>query len=260
MKIPILLYHRLFDKEQNDEKYEINVDEFEKHIRYLSENGFRALSFSDLYSEKKLKTENINKSVFITFDDGSYSDYSLALPVLKKYGFTATFFITVNWMGTSNFMDLTHLEELVKAGMSIQSHGLSHSFLSDLDAADLDEELNGSKYTLEEKLNVPVDVISIPGGFFSGKVLHAAKKCGYKGVCTSVPGIADINFNDRVFQTLDRFVITRRTSFQGFKSIVNQDLDYLVKCKMLYGIKALFKKILGSRGYYAVWSIFFRKT
>jgi len=260
MKVPILLYHRLYDNEQNDEKYEINVDDFEKHIKYLSENGFHPVSFSDIFDEGKLEKGNINKSVLITFDDGSLSDYSLAFPVLKKYNYNATFFITSNWIGTENFMTLSNLDEMLKNGMSIQSHGMSHSFLSDLDTDDLYKELSGSKRYLEEKLKVKVDIISIPGGFYSGKVLNAAKKCGYKCVCTSVPGIADLNCNGGIFQVFDRFVITRRTSFLSFKAIVNQDYYYTIRCKLLYSMKAIFKKILGSRVYYAIWSLFFRKA
>ncbi len=39
------------------------------------------------------------KSVIVTFDDGHESDYTLALPLLRKFNFKATFFITTDWIG-----------------------------------------------------------------------------------------------------------------------------------------------------------------
>ena len=41
-KIPILLYHALFDKEANTEKYAISKAEFEKQINIFQKKGLRA--------------------------------------------------------------------------------------------------------------------------------------------------------------------------------------------------------------------------
>ncbi|MEC4686305.1 MAG: polysaccharide deacetylase family protein [Nitrospirota bacterium] len=259
MKVPILLYHALFDKDLNSEKYEINKKDFETQIRYLSDNGFQSFPVDDFF-----KTDNSGvtegKGVAITFDDGNYSDYSIAFPILKKYGFTATFFITVNWIGTEKFATWTQLEEMSAAGMSIQSHSLTHPFLSDLSRDDLHKELDGSRKVLESKLSIPVTVLSIPGGFFSRDVLTMAEEVGYKGVCTSVPGLNKLDSLESGFLILNRFVMTRKTSFQDFKAIVSRNQRYVALCRAQHYFKAGIKKVLGNKRYYALWSRYLRKV
>ena len=259
MKVPILLYHAIFDKGLNNEKYEINKEEFETQIKYLSDNGFQSFLVDDFF-----KTDNSavadGKGVVITFDDGNYSDYSIAVPVLKKYGFTATFFITVNWIGTEKFVSWKQLGEIKAAGMSIQSHSLSHPFLSDLSRDDLHKELDESRDLLESKLNIPVNVLSIPGGFFSKDVLRMAEEVGYKGVCTSVPGLNKLDSLKSEFLELNRFVMTRKISFQDFKAIVNRDQRFIALCRAEHYFKSGIKKVLGNKRYYALWSRYLRKV
>jgi len=259
MKIPILVYHALFDKDLSRENYSINKEEFERQIRYLSENGFRSFLIDDFFRTHKAIDSN-RKGIAITFDDGNISDYSVAFPTLKKYGFVATFFITVNWIGTRNFVNWQHLKEMIKDGMSIQSHSLTHSFLSDLSTVNLYKELYESKNIIEENLDKTVRFISIPGGFFSKKVLNMAEDVGYKGAYTSVPGLTMLDSKEMEFTLLNRFVITRKTSFQNFKDIVGEDWRYITTCKAQYYLKAGIKKILGNQKYYAIWSKFFREV
>lgn len=256
-KIPIFLYHALFDKEVNTEKYAISKTEFERQIRYLSEKGFKSLLPADFWGNQKAINSN-KKGVMLTFDDGNYSDYSIAFPILKKYGFGAVFFVTTNWVGTKNYMTWLNLKEMAANGMSVQSHSISHSFLSDLSFDSLCKELHESKRILEERLNTTVNSISLPGGFCSQKVLNTAEDSGYKAVYTSVPGLNVLNCRDKGFAVLKRFVITRKTSFEDFKAIVNRDKKKITLYMLEHYFKSSIKKILGSKRYYAIWSRFFK--
>jgi len=259
MKIPILLYHALFDKEISREKYVISKEEFERQMRYLSENSFQSLSIND-FCEPHNPIGNNRKGIVVTFDDGNYSDYSVAFPILKKYGFVATFFVTVNWIATKNYINWPNLKEMIKNGMFIQSHSLTHSSLSDLSLDNLYKELRESKDMLEEKLDTPVRFLSIPGGFFSKKVLSMAKDVGYKGVCTSMPGLNVLKSQKNDFIELGRFVITRKTSFKNFRAIVHGDPKHIAVCKSQYYFKTVIKKILGNMKYYEIWNKFFREV
>ena len=259
MKIPILLYHALFNNEElSKEKYAVNKGEFEKQIEYLAENGFQSLLVDDFCKPYNAADRNRN-AIVITFDDGNYSDYSIAFPILKKYGLVATFFVITNWIGTKNFADWSHLKEMIENGMSIQSHSLSHSHLPDLSFDNLYKEVNESKNILEEKLNMIVNAISLPGGFCSRKVLNMAKDVGYKTVCTSVPGMNRIDSQEKQFSVLNRFAITRKTSFQGFKAIVHGDQKQLALYKVQHYLKSGAKKILGSKRYSTIRSKFLER-
>lgn len=259
MRIPILLYHKLFDNEFNRERYAIRKEEFERQIQYLSENGFQSLSVENFCNAKDSINEK-KRAIIITFDDGNFSDYSISFPILNKYGFIATFFVTVGWVGNKNYVNWSHLKEMVSEGMSVQSHGLTHCFLSALDKNTLRKELIESKIRLEDKLNRPIEYISMPGGFYSKIVLNIVKESGYKGVCTSRPGMNDINYYPKKFYILNRFVMTKEIDIKKYKMITSGDKNRIVIFKAQYYFKSMIKRIIGSRRYYEIWKKYFRKV
>jgi peptidoglycan/xylan/chitin deacetylase (PgdA/CDA1 family) len=257
MDAAVLLYHTLYDKEKNRERYAISRREFEGHVRYLSENGFESVSLDAFFDMKH--TDSVEKrKIVITFDDGNESDYSIAFPILKKYGLKATFFVTVKRISQSKFMGWPQLVEMAENGMSIQSHGLTHAFLNHLGVEDLRNELLESKQGIQLKLGTEVKYLSLPGGFGSSLVLNIAKEVGYKGLCTSQPGLNPINSFGNMFRTFNRMVITKRTLTSNFENIANGKTRYIMICRIQNSLKSGVKNILGTRAYYAVWSRFFK--
>lgn len=258
MKVPILLYHSLFERSYNREKYSISKEEFKSHIDYLSKHGFQSILIEDIFKKNNMQANG--KYISITFDDGNESDYFIAFPLLKKMGFVATFFITVGWVGKKNYLSWNNLKEMQRNGMSIQSHGLTHSILSDLKDKDLYNELNESKRIIELNLNSSVNILSIPGDFFSKKVLNMARKVGYECVCTSTPKLNDAILKKHKFATLGRIVITRKTSFTEFKKIAHGNTEYLRFKKMIYYLKRSIGKTIGAQNYYKIWKRLFSNT
>ncbi len=255
-RVPVLLYHALFEGNDNTENYALSAGAFEQHVQYLSKHGFSSVDFGDLLNDRLL--DKNGKYVIISFDDGNYSDYAAALPILKRYGMKATFFITVNRVGSPGYVDWTHLREMAKEKMSIQSHSFNHVFLSDLDNKALMHELQESKQQLQKELSLPVDFISLPGGFSSRNVLRAAQEAGYKGVATSCPGLNRVGNAGKDNAIFHRFVITRSTPINTFQQIVHADFSHAAKERLVYSAKAAAKKTLGSRLYYRIWSTFFK--
>ncbi len=256
VKVPILLYHALFEGRGHTEKYAVAMDTFDRHIHYLSEEGFESISFHAFLDG--FQPDPTKKYILITFDDGNDSDYSIAFRVIKKYGFVATFFVTVGRVGTRYYLGWDHLKEMVDNKMSVQSHGLSHLFLSDLSDDNLQKELAESKRILQDKISLPVHFISLPGGFYSRRVLKAAQNAGYKGIATSGPGLNRLGSLEKEFTLYKRFVITRKTPMGGFRKIVHAHLLFNAKSQGVYQLKSMAKKLLGSRGYYRIWSKWFK--
>jgi peptidoglycan/xylan/chitin deacetylase (PgdA/CDA1 family) len=256
VKIPILLYHAMFEGETNAEKYAIAAGTFDQHVSYLSEAGFEGISFDAFLNG--FRPDPGKKYVMITFDDGNYSDYSIAFHILRKYSFAATFFVTVGRIGTRDYLDWGHLGEMIDDHMSIQSHGLNHLFLSALSEDDLRKELVGSKGILEGNLSHPVDFMSLPGGFYSPRVLKAAQGAGYKGVATSGPGLNRLGGSGETFNLYKRFAITRRTRMDSFQEIVQGSFLFNAKSHATYRVKSIAQKVLGSRRYYTIWSKCFK--
>ena len=66
---------------------------FEAQLQYLKHNGYRTLSGAEFQSAMSGEIAIPPKSVVLTFDDGRASLWSVAFPLLRKYGFCAVSFI-----------------------------------------------------------------------------------------------------------------------------------------------------------------------
>ena len=68
-----------------------------------------------------------DKTVVLTFDDAVKSQRAYVGPMLKEYGFGATFFVTALWMADhDNFMTWDEIAELNQMGFEIGNHSWSH--------------------------------------------------------------------------------------------------------------------------------------
>ncbi len=87
-----------------------------------------------------------DKSVVLTFDDSSKSHFTVVRPLLKQYGFGATFFITEGFDFPDNKRDYMTWEEITQLhqdGFEIGNHTRDHLGITDRTVGQLDEQLRG---------------------------------------------------------------------------------------------------------------------
>jgi len=103
----IFLYHGFCPGQEPDPSFPrlMPIDLFEEHIRICS-RFLRPLSLKQVF-EKSVS------GVVITFDDGYANNYELAFPILQKYGFPATIFLTTGFLDQSTPLWGNWLEYLV---------------------------------------------------------------------------------------------------------------------------------------------------
>ena len=242
-KIPVLMYHSIQGRDDAGSvcDYEIKEEDFENQMRFLVENGYSSLLFNDFIMSKKIPS----KGVVITFDDGHLSNYTIAFPMLLKFGFRAEFFITPKQITNTNRMKVHHLREMIEKGMAIGSHGLTHAYLDDLDDMEAKKELQQSKENLSNMLGRSVDSFSAPGGRFRMKHVQYAINYGYHVFCTSRPGL--------IGPQTSLLKVPRMPVCQGnvldFKKIVTGDGFFYFKKRIIAYLLNVFKKILGNRRY-----------
>ncbi len=123
-----------------------------------------------------------DKTVVLTFDDAVRSHLTVVAPLLKEYGFGATFFISKAWMtDAEHFLTWTEVAVLHNMGFEIGNHSWSHmGFYSPAAAALLAGELALVEYKLKE-VGVPKPVsFGWTGNFFCPEAREVLEKAGYK--------------------------------------------------------------------------------
>lgn len=185
--VPILCYHRF--AASCDSPLCMPAAVFERQLRYLRDNGYRSISPEALADFLDYRKPLPKKSVMITVDDGYRSVYNVAYPLLKKYGFTATLFIYIDYVGVSRqAITWDELRELKRAGFYIGSHSVAHSDLSKRKPAEsrsayldrLKREIFRSKQILDEKLGQNTMVFSYPFGRRNQTVVSLCRQAGYR--------------------------------------------------------------------------------
>ncbi|HID55438.1 TPA: polysaccharide deacetylase family protein [Candidatus Poribacteria bacterium] len=245
----ILLYHSIDpgDMDETDADkliYSVKLEEFKRQMEYLSESGYGVISLDELVSHIRSGNPLPGKAVVITFDDGNLSDYEYALPELLKHGFPAAFFITVQNIGKT--LEWKQIREMSDLGMAIQSHTVTHSFLSDLPPDAIGWELRESKRIIEDAMGKTVSHLALPGGRYNGVVKGIAVECGYKAICTSEIGI---NTSKTDPYRLKRWIIRRNTDISEFQRILDGDRSTGFRHKTRYILLNSAKKILGNKSY-----------
>ncbi|MFH1868335.1 MAG: polysaccharide deacetylase family protein [Candidatus Omnitrophota bacterium] len=247
VRIPILVYHRVSEdaaltmKDEAD-FYTVNSRELRKQLQHLSDNGYTAISLESL-----LQGDNMpDKPVVITFDDGDISNYNIAWPLLKELGLKASFFLIVRNIGTEGSLSFEQISRMRESGMEFGSHGLTHRFLTKLDKDILINELENSKDILSKQLGVPIDILSVPGGFYNSRVKKTIRSCGYRIACTSIQGVNNAGTD---LLCLKRIAIRGDTDFEKFKSLLAMpDFAFLFK-RFEANSRSVLKKIIGIRNY-----------
>jgi peptidoglycan/xylan/chitin deacetylase (PgdA/CDA1 family) len=182
--VPILIYHSVREylprDTPTDRQYIITPETLEAELSFLRDRGFVSVSFDQLEAHIRAGAPLPEPAVIISFDDGWESQYLRALPLLRKYGFTATFYIFTNGIDRPHFMTRAQLKELLADGMAIGSHSVSHPYLARIkDPAQLRREIFESKRILEADLGVAVTSFAYPFGHYTKEIVDLIREAGY---------------------------------------------------------------------------------
>jgi peptidoglycan/xylan/chitin deacetylase (PgdA/CDA1 family) len=201
----VLMYHKVNDLSPNPTTVPTAV--FAEQMQLLDELGYTPVSLDAVRDHYLLGTGLPPGAVLITFDDGYRDNLENALPVLRRHGYPAVLFVPVAYLddarplpheellhtlGVRNpTLDWGELSELEAGGFRIESHGIGHWPLSDLDPAEATREIAISKLRLEERLGREVEAFAfVKGSQADYRPEHASlvQQAGYKLAFTSVSG------------------------------------------------------------------------
>ena len=164
--VPILCYHRVGPQTN---LMIMPRETFAAQMEYLARNHYNVIRLADLTDFLSGKRPLPPRAVVITFDDGHVSTYQHAYPILRKYGFPATFFLYTDFLGGGEGLTWTQINEMSKSGLiDMQSHSKSHANLIVRQPGESDQRYGERIHT---ELRIPREVIERN---VAGKVTHHA--------------------------------------------------------------------------------------
>jgi peptidoglycan/xylan/chitin deacetylase (PgdA/CDA1 family) len=214
-KIPVLLYHSISEVvSPRFRKWAVHPKVFADHMSYLHSHGYEPITVTHFNAATEDNSVNLpNRPVVLTFDDGFADFYTEALPILKRYGFVATLYITTGFIGGTSrwlyrlgegerpMLTWDQISEIGASGMECGAHSNSHPQLDTLLPAVAREEIISSKTVLEQHLGLEVSTFAYPYGFYSPAVRQLVQQEGYSSACAVKHAMSAV--------TDDRFALAR---------------------------------------------------
>ena len=207
-QVIIYCYHRLVDKIRYPGT-EITPAAFEAEMKELKNRGITVISLQDLLAWKRGEKSIPPRSAVITFDDGWKSQYEVAWPILKKYGYPFTMFIYTEGvrggaLGGGEAITWEQLADMRDNGVDIQAHSATHQDLREghnvmlisggkrsrtkLTGPQYQQwvrnEVVGCKELLEQRLGIKVNCFAVPFGNYNEQVKELARNAGYEAMFT----------------------------------------------------------------------------
>jgi peptidoglycan/xylan/chitin deacetylase (PgdA/CDA1 family) len=201
----VLMYHKVNDLPGN--RMSMPTALFDEQMAQLRELGYVVVDLDAVLAHYLEGAPLPAGAVLITFDDGYRDNLSNAAPVLQRHGYTAVQFVPIAYVGESRplphekhlaahgvhnpTVDWDEIRDLEAHGVRIESHGISHKPLAELEIDEAAREIAISKLKLEERLGRPVRAFSyVKGSEADYKPVHPSlvKQAGYDIAFTAVSG------------------------------------------------------------------------
>lgn len=223
--VPILMYHEIAEPAQTSSHLAVSPGLFARQLAYLHGAGFHTMTAGALAeSLDGGGSTPPGRALVLTFDDGFEDFHRTALPLLDRYGFTATLYVTTGWVQDNGplpagrrpgrMLSWRQISEAAQAGIEIGAHSRLHPQLDQLPSAVLREELRVSKEQLEDRLGSPVPGLAYPFGYSNSRVRQEVRDAGHRYACavgnTLLGEAPDL-------LALPRLTVRQSTSMQAFQ-------------------------------------------
>src|SRR5437660_6928595 len=208
-QVIIFCYHRLVDKIRYPGT-EITPAAFETQMKELKDRGITVIRLQDLLAWKRGEKNIPPRCAVISFDDGWKSQYEVAWPIMKKFGYTFTMFIYTEGvaggsLGGGQAITWEMLADMRDNGIDIEAHSATHQDLREghtimvaepggkrtkkkLTGAEYEQwvqnEVVGCKQLLEQRLGIRVNCFAVPFGTYNEHVKEIARNAGYEAMFT----------------------------------------------------------------------------
>jgi peptidoglycan/xylan/chitin deacetylase (PgdA/CDA1 family) len=173
-----------------------------QHVRWASLICFLATVILGLALSKLCVADEFGseRKVCLFFDDGWQNQYDVAFPILKTFGFKASFAVITDSIGLdrgtfAGRMNIYELKELQAYGMDIACHTKTHPHMMNLTSSQLHDEIVDAKDVLTQ-MEFNVKTFVYPFGEWNLTIVDYVKDAGYVCAREAKPEVYRLNDPD----------------------------------------------------------------
>lgn len=222
-KIKILAYHRIYDSKTEECNQVIchTEEQFESHIKYLSDNDYLTLTTNELSDYIDGYIQIPKKSTVITIDDGTM--VKRGIDIIDKYRLNAILFIV-----TSRFKESDYLNNFYSEYVELHSHSHNMHWAGEcagygtqgggilcLPVEKILEDLKTSSKILNNST-----IFCYPFYDYNDRAINLLKEAGYTMAFAGLLNTNGYTYVGTNKMLIPRETILSNTTFEEFKSYI----------------------------------------
>ena len=191
----VLQYQNISEDKANFLDTWIHYNYFEEQLEYFTKNNIPIIPLCDVdaYIRGNLHVEK--QSFSLTFDTGYIELYTICYPLLKKYGYSAAFFIRPDTVGKIEdvhgrrvqYMDWDQIRKLESDGITIGMYGCKGMIATKVPLGEIEKEIKDARPVFEKELGKKIVYYSVREGAPTKQMINLFESEGFEAVFCQAP-------------------------------------------------------------------------
>ena len=193
----MFVYHRFGDARYPSTNIALEV--FAKQLELLRTKEYTVLPLGDVVDRLTQGTPLPERCAVLTVDDGYESFLTGAMPLLRRYGYPVSLFVSTDSVGAPGYLGWDQLRALRDEGVEIGNHSASHPYLLDRQKGE-DEaawlarirgDIERASAAMQRELGGMSGVFAYPYGEYSPEVAKLVRELCFAGAVAQHSGVVE---------------------------------------------------------------------
>ncbi len=191
----VFVYHRFGDSRYPSTN--ISLDTFADQLELLRQKNYTVLPLGEITTRLREGRPLPPRCAAITVDDAYRTFLTGAMPLLRRYGYPATLFVSTDLVGGNDFLNWDDLRSLSAQGVEIGNHSASHPYLLNRNRGETDKawlerirlDIQRTSQALQRELGREPQLFAYPYGEYAPEIVEVVRELGFAGAAAQQSGV-----------------------------------------------------------------------